>query len=84
MPTRPAARSSAVPGSGTPATIVSVSVEPDTVGPYWKIAVSWVAVKTNTVKPGKGGAYNQVELKNLVNGTKLNERFRSDENPQQS
>lgn len=39
----------------------------------------WVAVKTNTVKPGKGGAYNQVELKNLVNGTKLNERFRSDE-----
>jgi elongation factor P len=39
----------------------------------------WVAVKTNTVKPGKGGAYNQVELKNLVTGTKLNERFRSDE-----
>jgi elongation factor P len=29
----------------------------------------WVAVKTNTVKPGKGGAYNQVELKNLINGT---------------
>jgi elongation factor P len=39
----------------------------------------WVAVKTNTVKPGKGGAYNQVELKNLINGTKLNERFRSAE-----
>ncbi len=39
----------------------------------------WVAVKTNTVKPGKGGAYNQVELKNLLNGTKLNERFRSAE-----
>jgi elongation factor P len=31
------------------------------------------------VKPGKGGAYNQVELKNLINGTKLNERFRSAE-----
>ena len=39
----------------------------------------WVAVKTNAVKPGKGGAYNQVELKNLINGTKLNERFRSAE-----
>lgn len=39
----------------------------------------WAAVKTNTVKPGKGGAYNQVELKNLVDGTKLNERFRSAE-----
>ena len=39
----------------------------------------WVAVKTMAVKPGKGGAYNQVELKNLINGTKLNERFRSAE-----
>jgi elongation factor P len=36
-------------------------------------------VKTNAVKPGKGGAYNQVELKNLIDGTKLNERFRSAE-----
>jgi elongation factor P len=43
----------------------------------------WVAVKTNTVKPGKGGAYNQVELKNLLNGTKLNERFRSAETVEQ-
>ena len=39
----------------------------------------WVADKTNHVKPGKGGAYNQVELKNLIDGTKLNERFRSAE-----
>jgi elongation factor P len=39
----------------------------------------WIAVKTQAVKPGKGGAYNQVELKNIINGTKLNERFRSDE-----
>src|SRR5690606_39891346 len=39
----------------------------------------WVAVKTMAVKPGKGGAYNQVELKNLIDGTKLNERFRSAE-----
>lgn len=39
----------------------------------------WVAVKTNAVKPGKGGAFNQVELKNLIDGRKLNERFRSSE-----
>ncbi len=39
----------------------------------------WVAVKTQAVKPGKGGAYNQVELKNLIDGTKLNERFRASE-----
>lgn len=39
----------------------------------------WMAVKTQAVKPGKGGAYNQVELKNIVSGTKLNERFRADE-----
>ncbi len=37
----------------------------------------WVAVKTNAVKPGKGGAFNQVELKNLLDGSKLNERFRA-------
>ena len=36
-------------------------------------------MKTVKVKPGKGGAYNQVELKNVINGTKLNQRFRSDE-----
>lgn len=39
----------------------------------------WVAVKCNAVKPGKGGAFNQVELKNLINGSKLNERFRATE-----
>ncbi|MGH6873218.1 MAG: elongation factor P [Rhizomicrobium sp.] len=39
----------------------------------------WMAVKTQKVKPGKGGAYNQVELKNVIQGTKLNQRFRSDE-----
>ncbi len=39
----------------------------------------WVAVKVNHVKPGKGGAYAQVELKDIVSGTKLNERFRSAE-----
>jgi elongation factor P len=39
----------------------------------------WVAVKAEHVKPGKGGAFAQVELKNLVDGRKLNERFRSDD-----
>ncbi len=39
----------------------------------------WIAVKTQHVKPGKGPAYAQVELKNAIHGTKLNERFRSSE-----
>jgi elongation factor P len=39
----------------------------------------WVAVKINAVKPGKGPAYNQVELKNILTGSKLNERFRASE-----
>lgn len=39
----------------------------------------WAAVKVQSVKPGKGGAYAQVELKNLIDSTKLNERFRSSE-----
>jgi len=39
----------------------------------------WVAVKCNAVKPGKGGAFNQVELKNIIDGRKLNERFRASE-----
>jgi elongation factor P len=40
----------------------------------------WVAVKTQHTQPGKGGAYLQVELKDIRDGTKLNERFRSSEN----
>lgn len=39
----------------------------------------WVAVKTMAVKPGKGPAYNQVELKNVLDGRKLNHRFGADE-----
>ncbi|MEI8320761.1 MAG: elongation factor P [Alphaproteobacteria bacterium] len=39
----------------------------------------WVAVKTMHTQPGKGGAYLQVELKDIKTGTKLNERFRSSE-----
>ena len=37
----------------------------------------WNVLKTQHVKPGKGGAFNQVELKSVKKGTKLNERFRS-------
>ena len=40
----------------------------------------WTVLKTQHVKPGKGGAFNQVELKSLTKGTKLNQRFRSSEN----
>ncbi|TNE58748.1 MAG: elongation factor P [Alphaproteobacteria bacterium] len=39
----------------------------------------WAAVKIQAVKPGKGGAFAQVELKNLETGQKLNERFRATE-----
>jgi len=40
----------------------------------------WSVIKTKHVKPGKGGAFNQVELKSVKKGTKLNERFRSSDN----
>ena len=40
----------------------------------------WSVLKAQHVKPGKGGAFNQVELKSITKGTKLNERFRSSEN----
>ena len=39
----------------------------------------WEVLKTNHVKPGKGGAFTQVEMKSLIKNTKLNERFRSSE-----
>ena len=39
----------------------------------------WAAVKVSHVKPGKGGAFAQVELKNIRDGRKLNERFRSED-----
>ena len=40
----------------------------------------WTVLKSQHVKPGKGGAFNQAELKSLTKGTKLNQRFRSSEN----
>ncbi|MFQ5995937.1 MAG: elongation factor P [Acidiferrobacterales bacterium] len=39
----------------------------------------WRVYKVNHVKPGKGGAFMQVEMKDVSAGTKLNERFRSEE-----
>ena len=39
----------------------------------------WTAVKVEHVKPGKGGAFAQIELRDIRDGTKLNERLRSSE-----
>ena len=39
----------------------------------------WIVLKTQHVKPGKGGAFAQVEMKSVTQKTKLNERFRSSE-----
>ena len=39
----------------------------------------WQVLKTQHVKPGKGGAFAQVEMKSVIKNTKLNERFRSSE-----
>ena len=36
----------------------------------------WYAIRIQHTQPGKGGAYLQVELKDVRDGTKLNERFR--------
>ena len=39
----------------------------------------WTVIKTNFVKPGKGGAFMQVEMKAVEEGTKTNERFRTED-----
>ena len=39
----------------------------------------WLVLKTQHTQPGKGGAYLQVEMKEIREGTKMNERFRSSE-----
>ena len=41
---------------------------------------NWKVVTVQSVKPGKGGAFAQVELKNIKTNSKLNERFRANEN----
>ena len=43
----------------------------------------WAAVKVSHVKPGKGGAFAQCELKNIRDGRKLKERFRSEDRVEQ-
>lgn len=43
-------------------------------GKLWKVS------KLSHTQPGKGGAFIQAEMKDIINGTKLNERFRSSEN----
>lgn len=55
--------------------ITAITIKPGNVLQYQNSL--WVAVKTAHVKPGKGGAFATVELKNLLDGRKLNERFRS-------
>ena len=44
----------------------------------------WTVLKAQHVKQGTGRAFNQVELKSLTKGTKLNQRFRSSENIERS
>ena len=44
----------------------------------------WKVTKTQHTQPGKGGAYLQVEMKELKEGTKMNERFRSSESVQRA
>ncbi len=44
----------------------------------------WEVLKTQHVKPGKGGAFNQVEMKSVNKNTKLNERFRSSDSVQKA
>jgi len=44
----------------------------------------WEVLKTQHVKPGKGGAFNQVEMKSINKNTKLNERFRSSDKVQKA
>jgi elongation factor P len=58
--------------------IDGVSIRPGNILQY-KGERLWVVTKIQHTQPGKGGAYMQVEMKDIRDGTKLNERFRSDE-----
>ena len=57
--------------------INAISIRPGNVLEYNKQL--WVVSKISHTKPGKGGAFMQVEMKDIINGTKLNQRFRSAE-----
>src|SRR5215831_12553679 len=43
----------------------------------------WRVIKHNIVSPGKGGAFNQIEIRDVKTGTKSNMKFRSDETVEQ-
>src|SRR3954464_825544 len=43
----------------------------------------WRVIKHNIVSPGKGGAFNQIEVRDVKTGTKSNYKFRSDEQVEQ-
>ena len=62
--------------------ILASEIRPGTVIEYKNDL--WRCLKSQAVKPGKGGAFNQVELKSITKGTKLNQRFRSSENIERS
>lgn len=57
--------------------IAASSIRPNTLidyqGRLWRVA------KVDHVKPGKGGAFAQVEMKDIESGTKINERFRAED-----
>lgn len=57
--------------------INAVSIRPGNVLEYKNKL--WAVSKIQHTQPGKGGAYMQVEMKDIKSGTKLNERFRSAE-----
>ncbi len=66
----------------TPGNVVIMKINGNAVRPGMVIEHQgrlWQAVKIQHTQPGKGGAYLQVELKDLQSGSKLNERFRSSE-----
>jgi elongation factor P len=77
----PAAAAKAAPGSflisETDMKISGVDIRPGNILEFE--GGLWRAVKIQHTQPGKGGAYMQVEMKNLIDGRKTNNRFRSDE-----
>ena len=57
--------------------IAASSIRPNTLLDYQNRL--WRVAKVEHVKPGKGGAFAQVEMKDIEAGTKLNERFRAED-----
>jgi len=67
----------ALSSTGIPMKINAVEIRPGNILEYE--GGIWRAVKIQHTQPGKGGAYMQVEMKNLIDGRKNNVRFRSAE-----